>query len=676
MAFLYPNMLFGLFALAIPIIIHLFNFRKHKIVYFSNTAVLKTIEQENVKTKKLKHIVTLITRLSFVAALVLAFAYPYNPEQKLKTDDSDNLIAIYIDNSMSMHSHSSEISLIEDARSSARILVRNLNPSQRFVLLTNSRQPDNEYPMNQDEMLMSIDGMQTEAPPLSFNDLYENLQIIMRHNGYKSASLFVYSDFQDNMMNVDGIAADSAVQLVVMPLSSDYQQNMYIDTVWLSSPILQTCLVNELNVRVVNESANEARSLPVNLEIDGKPVAFTTVDVPANSENDVAMQFVIEEDMCDNTRKRVSKCTVSINDFPITFDDRYNFVLNVRPVVKIAELSAASEKNASPSSMSPVATLFSNDSLFEYHAVDPRRVDQQYFTNCQMIIVDGNANLNETMWQSVYDFANDGGSVLIFPADNSNVSDDTLSVGTIASQHKFFDDIFVNIPNNADLPKVYKHAKIDNNRFPNTLTLISLQNGTSFFTLNQIGAGYVFNIRAQLGKDWTNLTDNALFVPIMYKMALLGGQMSRLSYTLGVDKDILINDLAAFSEGDVKIHDEQGSFEMLPVVEMRNNRALIRLYDELPGSGFYTIDKGDEVLETTAWNDDRKESRMQFLSGTTVDKILKDKGLNLIAVMKSDEMRSSDIMATMIHRSMLWKLFIIIALMSLLMEILVLRFWK
>jgi len=53
MAFLYPNMLFGLFALAIPIIIHLFNFRRHKIVYFSNTATLKTIEQENAKTKKI-----------------------------------------------------------------------------------------------------------------------------------------------------------------------------------------------------------------------------------------------------------------------------------------------------------------------------------------------------------------------------------------------------------------------------------------------------------------------------------------------------------------------------------------------------------------------------------------------------------------------------------------------
>lgn len=658
-------MLFGLFALAIPIIIHLFNFRRHKIVYFSNTATLKTIEQENAKTKKLKYIISLIMRMLFIAGLVFAFAYPYNPEQKLKVDDADNLVAVYIDNSMSMHSQSSEISLIEDARASARKIVSNISPSQRFVLLTNSRQPDNEYPMNQDEMLMSIDAMQTEASPMSFNNLYENLQMIMKRNGFKSASLFMYSDFQDNMMSVDGLVADSSIQLVAMPLKSDYQQNIYIDTVWLASPILQKGLANEINVRVVNESGKDINGLPVNFEIDGKSLAFNTIDIPANGKNEVAMQFVLHDSGENNA-------TVSINDYPITFDDTYNFVLNVRPIIKIVELSAGVGDLS-------IKTLFSNDSLFDYQVMNPYRIDQQYLSDCQMVVVDGEANLNETMWQTIIDFANNGGSVVVFPSevsDKSNLSDDTLSISTISSHHDFFSDIFVNIPNNADLPKVYKHVQIDKKRFSNTLTLISLQNSTSFFTLSKIGGGNVFSFASQFGKDWTNFADNALFVPIMYKVAMLGGQMGRLSYTLGVDKDILINDLTAFSDGDVRIRDAQGSFELIPIVEMRNNRALIRLYDELPGAGFYTINKGDEVIETTAWNDSRKESKMKFLDREEVDKLLKDKGLNVLAVMKADEIHSNDMMEMMVRRSMLWKSFIILALISLLIEILVLRFWE
>lgn len=673
MRFLYPNILWCLFALAIPIIIHLFNFRRHKVVYFSNTATLKTIEQENAKTKKLKYIIALIMRMLFVAALVFAFAYPYNPDQKLKTDDADNLVAVYIDNSMSMQSQSSEISLIEDARASARKIVSNISPSQRFVLLTNSRQPDNEYPMNQDEMLMSIDAMQTESSPMSINVLYENLQMIMRRNGFKSASLFMYSDFQDNMMNLDGIVADSAIQIVAMPLKSDYQQNIYIDTVWLSSPILQKDLANEINVRVVNESCKEIKGLPVNFEIDGKAVAFNTIDVPANGRNDISMQFILNEN---------GKGSVSINDFPITFDDAYNFTLNVRPIIKIVELSTAVKTYGRASQQSPLETLFSKDSLFNYTRIDPRRIDQQYLSDCQLIIVDGDDIINETMMESILDLAKDGCSVVLLPSnssesfENSNFSDDTLSISMISSQHPFFDDIFVSIPNNADLPKVYKHVQINKTKFSNTLSLISLQNGTSFFTLSKIGAGNVFSFASRFDKDWTDFTENSLFVPIMYKIAMLGGQVNRLSYTIGVDKELTINDITAFSEGDIRIRDIENSFEMIPMVELRNNRVMIRLYDELPGAGFYTINHGDEVIETTAWNNSRLESKMKFFEREEVDKLLKDKGLNVLAVVKADDIRSNNVMEMMVRRSMMWKSFIIMALISLLIEILVLRFWK
>ena len=663
MNFLYPNMLWCLFALAIPLIVHLFNFRRHKVVYFSNTATLKTIEQENVKTKRLKYLIVLIMRMLFIAGLVFAFAYPYDSEQKLKTDDADNLIAVYIDNSMSMQSQSEEVKLVEDARSSARALVKRVSPSQRFVLLTNSRQPDNEYPMNQDEMLMSIDAMQTEASPMTFNNLYENLQMIMRRNGFKSASLFVYSDFQNDMMDMRGIVADSAIQIVGLPLSSDYQQNIYIDTVWLSSPVLQTGLANEVNVRVVNDGGKEINGLPVYLEIDGVSAAFTTIDIPADGKGVTAMQFVLNE-------SGEKSAAVSINDYPITFDDTYNFVLNVRPVIKIEELTS------NYTMTSPIATLFSDNLQFDYQAIDPHRIDQQYLMDCQMVVVDGDADLNETMWRTIVDFASDGGSVVVLPSDETKAENDTLSVNMIASQHEFFSDIFVNIPDNADLPKVYKHTQIRKLKFRNTLTLMSLQNGTSFFTLSKVGGGNIFSFASQLGGDWTNFADNALFVPVMYKIAMLGAQTGRLSYTIGIDRELTVNDLTAFAESDVRIRNEQGNFEMIPVVDLRNNRAVVRLYDELPGAGFYTVNKGDELIATTAWNDSRAESKMQFMNGEEVSKLMKDNGLNVLTVMKAGEIRSDDVMQMMVRRSMLWRTFILISLITLLIEILILRFWK
>jgi hypothetical protein len=325
---------------------------------------------------------------------------------------------------------------------------------------------------------------------------------------------------------------------------------------------------------------------------------------------------------------------------------------------------------------SPIATLFSDNLQFDYQAIDPHRIDQQYLMDCQMVVVDGDADLNETMWRTIVDFASDGGSVVVLPSDETKAENDTLSVNMIASQNEFFSDIFVNIPDNADLPKVYKHTQIRKLKFRNTLTLMSLQNGTSFFTLSKVGGGNIFSFASQLGGDWTNFADNALFVPVMYKIAMLGAQTGRLSYTIGIDRELTVNDLTAFAESDVRIRNEQGNFEMIPVVDLRNNRAVVRLYDELPGAGFYTVNKGDELIATTAWNDSRAESKMQFMNGEEVSKLMKDNGLNVLTVMKAGEIRSDDVMQMMVRRSMLWRTFILISLITLLIEILILRFWK
>ena len=112
-------------------------------MYFSNTAVLRSIQQENAKTRKLKYLVTLLLRCLFIAALVLAFAFPYRPEKQLNVNTAESLVGVYIDNSMSMKGQSQRTTMIEDARQSARDLVHKLNPSNRYLLMTNSFEVQN-----------------------------------------------------------------------------------------------------------------------------------------------------------------------------------------------------------------------------------------------------------------------------------------------------------------------------------------------------------------------------------------------------------------------------------------------------------------------------------------------------------------------------------------------------
>ncbi len=76
MNFLSPSILWGLFALLIPLIIHLLNRRRFRTVKWAATSFLLKASRESRGKKRLKHILILTCRALAVAALVTAVARP------------------------------------------------------------------------------------------------------------------------------------------------------------------------------------------------------------------------------------------------------------------------------------------------------------------------------------------------------------------------------------------------------------------------------------------------------------------------------------------------------------------------------------------------------------------------------------------------------------------------
>src|SRR5690606_2788895 len=133
MQFKHPEILYFLFLLLIPILVHLFQLRRFKKEYFTNVRFLKELSLQTRKSSKLKKWLLLATRLLILACIVLAFAQPF-----FKAKDSNNAtneMYIVLDNSFSMQAKGQKGELLKRA---VEDLLEHTPEAQNFSLVTNS----------------------------------------------------------------------------------------------------------------------------------------------------------------------------------------------------------------------------------------------------------------------------------------------------------------------------------------------------------------------------------------------------------------------------------------------------------------------------------------------------------------------------------------------------------
>src|SRR5690606_32057518 len=131
MYFKYPQILYFLFLLVIPVIVHLFQLRKFQKEYFTNVKFLKELDIKTRKSSQLKKWLLLFTRLLLMAFIILAFAQPFFKAKD--TSGKNNELFIVLDNSYSMQAKGKQGELL---KRSIQDLLENIPEEQHFNLLT------------------------------------------------------------------------------------------------------------------------------------------------------------------------------------------------------------------------------------------------------------------------------------------------------------------------------------------------------------------------------------------------------------------------------------------------------------------------------------------------------------------------------------------------------------
>jgi len=227
MQFKYPEILFFLFLLLIPLLIHLFQLQKFKKEVFTNVKFLKEIELETRKSSKLKKLLILLARMLTLMALVIAFSQPFiNKNEGLQKRKR----VFYIDNSLSMQAKGN--TGIDKLELSKNYLLDKLKAIDDEVSLITNNKP-----------LSHLDqkGLQRTLIELDFFPLKKDInQVLFQVNTNSNDEtntlfdIYLISDFQSINNVIDTSLIRKEYNYSLVNLSDITTGNISLDSVWIT----------------------------------------------------------------------------------------------------------------------------------------------------------------------------------------------------------------------------------------------------------------------------------------------------------------------------------------------------------------------------------------------------------------------------------------------------------
>jgi len=675
MKFAYPEFLYALFAIAIPIIIHLFNFRKYKKLYFSNVEFLKEVRQETQSKSKLKHLLILLSRILAITFLVLAFAQPFIPASENNIANQNNAVAIYIDNSFSMESVGKNGSLLNEAKNKAIEIVNAYRNTDKFILTTNNFNAGNQHLLSNEAIIDKIEAIQIFSASRELSTVYSRTREALNSSDIKNKSFYVLSDFQKSTIDVANIKTDTIINTFFAPITSNETNNLYIDSCWFSSP---THLINqneELTIRIKNNADTDLENIPIKLYINEQNIVPASFSVKANDKTELKLNY-------RNKLGGIQHGKIELRDHPITMDDAFYFSYKISDNIDILAINN-NENNVA------LQSVYNTDSIFSFKSYQASQLDYSLIKKSNLVVLNNLDDVNSGLSNALKSFIDNGGSLLIIPSNNINLDSykeflSLLTVNYFTAQdttktkvreinfnHPIYQNVFDEKPEgNINLPLVAQHYKLSTSTTTFKSNLLSLKDGTPFLAAYKVGNGNVYLNTSSLAKESSNFSNHALFVPTLYNIALLSQQKLPLFHTIGSNSTIELNRTAK----DNVYHIKNEQVDVIPQTRNNNNYTTIFVNSNISEAGNYTLSNTQNKLGI-AYNYNRNESILTYYKTDELQELLANNNIKASVIDSTNETIKTALNELNIGKTY-WKYCIILALLFLAVEIALIKLFK
>jgi len=682
MSFVFPSFLYALFAISIPIIIHLFNFRKYKTVYFTNVKFLRELKQESQSKSRLKELLILAARVLAITCLVLAFAQPVLTDKSAKIRTGDKAIGIYIDNSFSMEGLNKNGTLLSDAKKRANEIVNAFGNADRFMLLTNDFEGKHQRLLSKEEITDAIADVKISAAVKPLSLVIKRQNDFLKSSKAKDLRQFIIGDFQKSVSDFTNLNADTLISSTLIPLAANNNNNVYIDSCWFETPVQQKGIIQKLNIRVWNKSNQAVENGTIKLFINKQQVALASYNADANSKAETKMTFECKAE-------GFNFCSLKIEDYPIVFDDELYFAFNSKPNINTLIINGPNSKSGMH-----FKTLMQNDSLFSFHENSEQAIDYALFATANLIVLNEIENFSSGLMSELMKYVDNGGYLAIIPSSKINTQNyndfyKTLNAPLISAldtsrlkvektdfKTGFYEGVFDKIDERMDLPVVRKHYTFNLSSKNNIKPVLKLNNSETWLGELPYKNARIYIFSSALDESFTNFCKHALFVPTIYKMAINSLKPTPLYYFTQNNSVISLNALKEKSEEPLHLSEINNKFDIIPEIRVNNNHLNVYTQNQISNPGFFKLTHKGAELQALAFNYNRLESGLEFFTNEDIEKSIGDNNLISFKSLVASEKSLTASVAEISGNVKLWKLFIIFALAFIAIEIALIRFLK
>ncbi len=641
MQFKNPEFLYALFALLIPVIVHLFQLRRFQKVPFTNVQFLKAVTVQTRKSSRIKKWLTLLARLCALAALIIAFAQPFLASEETVGKKSET--AIYLDNSFSMQAKGSKGPLLQRAIQELLSVL----PEEETVSIFTNTQTFKE--VNKKDIRNDLLQLEYTSNQIPYNAAYLKGKQLVGNAPETIKRVIMVSDFQQKDKSFD-ITFDSETKTHLVQLEPVTRQNIAIDSLFLERNADNFLMLNVL----LSNTDTRSDNVPISFYNDEKLIAKTSVSLPNNGTTRTA--FRIDENTKINGR-------ITLEDPTLTFDNSRYFTINTPEKIKVVAINEASDRF--------IKNIYTADE-FSLISTPLETLNYNDISNANLVVVNEIRQIPVSLINVLKSFEDQGGTICFIPAIDGNLTSYQQMISSFSSEsllsnrtqdkkitsinfsHPLYRGVFDKRITNFQYPKVNSFYQSNASN-----VILSFEDNDPF--LYKTKSLYVFT--AAINSDNSNFKNSPLIVPTLYNIGKQSLKLSDISYTIG-QTNIYDVPISLGQDGILSL--ESNTERIIPLQQSFASKVRITTDDFPSKAGIYDLKDERKTIQNISYNYNTRESDLQYFNlSNTKEYEVSDSVTTLFEKIKED---------TSIHE--LWKWFIIFALIFLLIEILFLKYLK